>query len=124
MPSIEVVYYQNDNNDVPMKDWLESLSRQPKHRAKCIEWIGLLRDNGRDLRRPIADYLRDGVYELRPRIQKIRYRMLYFFHLKKRAVITHGITKQTDKVPPIAVMMKKTYEKAPDEHSYREIDHE
>lgn len=128
MPPVEVVYYQEDDETVPMKEWMESIRSQPKHRTKCIEWIGLLRDFGHDLRRPTADYLRDHIYELRVRIQKIQYRMLYFFHGRTRAVITHGITKQSDKVPPKeidrAVEMKKRYEENPDYHSHWEIDHE
>jgi phage-related protein len=100
LPQVQVVYYQEDDETVPMKAWMEALRSQPKHRVKCIEWIGLLRDYGHDLRRPTADYLRDGIYELRVRFQKIQYRMIYFFYGRERAVITHGITKQTDKVPP------------------------
>jgi phage-related protein len=128
VPPVEVVYYQDDDETIPMKEWMEALASQPKHRAKCIEWIGLLRHNGHELRRPIADYLRDGIHELRPRFQKIQYRMLYFFYGRKRAVITHGIIKQTDKVPPgeinRALEMKKIYEEDPDSHSHWEIDHE
>ncbi|MEW6114362.1 MAG: type II toxin-antitoxin system RelE/ParE family toxin [Thermodesulfobacteriota bacterium] len=128
MPRVEVVYYQNDDETVPMKEWMKGLGSQPKHRAKCIEWIGLLRDNGHDLRRPIADYLRDDIHELRPRFQRIQYRMLYFFYGRERAVITHGIIKQTDKVPPKeidrAVEMKKRYEQDADRHSHWEVDYE
>ena len=128
MPPVRVVYYQEDYETVPMKDWLEALRTQPKHRAKCVEWIGLLRDHGHDLRRPRADYLRDDIYELRVRFQKLRYCMLYFFYGKGQAVITHGITKQTGKVPSKeidrAIEMKKRYEEAPESHSHWEIDHE
>ncbi len=128
MPPVEVVYYQDDAETVPMKEWMEALRSQPRHRAKCIEWIGLLRDYGHELRRPTADYLRDDIYELRVKFQRIRYRMLYFFYGRERAVITHGITKQTDKVPSTeidrAVEMKKRYEQAAESHSHWEIDHE
>ena len=81
MPPVEVVYYQEDDETVPMREWMDSLRSQSKHRAKCIEWIGLLRDNGHDLRRPIAEYLRDGIYELRPRFQKTQYPIVVF-HIK------------------------------------------
>ena len=128
MPRIEVAYYQDDDETVPMKEWMEALRSQPRHRAKCIEWIGLLRDYGHDLRRPTADYLRDGIYELRVKFQRIRYRMLYFFYGRKRAVITHGITKQTDLVPAReierAMEMKRRYETDAIRHSHWEIDHE
>ena len=128
MPPVEVVYYHDDDETVHMKEWMEALRSQPKHRAKCIEWIGLLRDHGYDLRRPTADYLRDGIFELRVKFQKIRYRMLYFFYGTERAVITHGITKQTNRVPSreidFAVEMKNRYKEDPERHSHWEIDHE
>jgi len=54
--------------------------------------------------------------------------MLYFFYGRERAVITHGITRQTDKVPPKEIdrsaEMKNRYEEDPDCHSHWEIDHE
>jgi len=128
LPPVEVVYYKEAEGSVPMEEWMESVRSQPKHRAKCIEWIGLLRDFGHDLRRPASDYLRDDIYELRVRIQKIHYRMLYFFYGRARAVITHGIIKQSDKVLSKeidrAVEMKRRYEESPDYHSHWEIDHE
>lgn len=128
MPAIEVVYYRDDDDTVPMVVWLEGLRSQPKHRAKCVEWIGLLRDHGHDLRRPNAEYLTNGIYELRVRFQRVRYRMLYFYYGWKRAVITHGITKQTEKVPvkeiDRATTMKKVYEEDPELHSHWEIDHD
>jgi phage-related protein len=125
-PLIEVVYYQDDDGTVPMKEWLKALRSQPRHRAKIIEWIGLLQDDGHDLRRPTADYLRDDIYELRVKIQRIRYRVLYFFYGGNRAVITHGIVKQTDRVPSKeidrAVAMKTKYEKDWRSHSHEDID--
>jgi hypothetical protein len=34
---------------------------------------------GHELRRPYADYLRAGVHELRARVGRVNYRILYFF---------------------------------------------
>lgn len=106
---------------------MESLNDQPRHRAKCIEWIRSLRDNGHELRRPRADYLRNGIYELRVKFG-IQYRMFYFFYGRERSVITHGITKQAQKVPSDeidrAVRMRHRYEHDPESHSYWEMDHE
>lgn len=47
---------------------------------KCRVRIERLRDLGHELRRPEADLLRDGIYELRVRLGTLNYRMLYFFH--------------------------------------------
>jgi len=52
-----------------------------------------LRDLGHELRRPEADLLRDGIYELRASLQGIHYRILYFFHGAVAAVVAHGIVE-------------------------------
>ena len=48
------------------------------------------------MRRPVADLLQDGVYELRPKNGKVNYRMLYFFCGPSIACITHGFTKEKE----------------------------
>jgi Phage derived protein Gp49-like (DUF891) len=63
MPRTEVVFYRDDDGTVPVLDWLGGLSL--KARLKCLVRIERLRELGYDLRRPEADFLRDGVYELR-----------------------------------------------------------
>ena len=62
---------------MPLLDWLDRLPT--KVRAKCTERIDRLGELGRELHRPEADYLRDGIYELRATYQGIHYRVLYFF---------------------------------------------
>lgn len=61
-----------------MVDWLRSLP--PKVQDKCLVRLERLEEEGHDLRRPEADYLRDDIYELRVRFQSVNYRMLYFFY--------------------------------------------
>ena len=77
MPKISVVFYQEDAKTVPVLDWLERLPARAQD--KCRVRIERLRDLGHELRRPEADYLRDGIYELRVGLQGMNYRMLYFF---------------------------------------------
>lgn len=43
----------------------------------------------------MADYLRDGIYELRPRDNRI----FYFFYLRDRAVLVHAIKKHVKRIP-------------------------
>ena len=49
---------------------------------------------GFELRRPMADLLEDGIYELRVRVGKVNYRILYFFHGRNVAILTHAMTKE------------------------------
>jgi len=75
------------------------------------------------LRRPEADLLRDSIYELRVGLQHVNYRMLYFFHGRTAAVISHGLVKE-DKVPSKeidrAIEKKRKFEQNPDAHTYME----
>ena len=70
-----------------------------KVQAKCTERIDRLGELGHELRRPEADFLRDGIYELRSSYQGVHYRMLYFFAAKAVVVLSHGLTKEPE-VPP------------------------
>jgi hypothetical protein len=70
--------------------------------AKCLTLVSMLRSQGHELRRPIADILRDGIYELRPSYQGVNYRILYFFSGKNIVVISHGLSKKAE-VPAIEI---------------------
>ena len=63
MPRTKVVFYKEDDGSVPMLDWLDSLRDQAVD--KCTVRIERLAALGHELRRPEADLLRDGIYELR-----------------------------------------------------------
>jgi len=105
----------------PGKDVPGRLADKP--RAKCIVAIERLAERGHELRRPEADYLRDGIYELRKRLGTVNYRILYFFHGRNVAVVSHGCTKR-DKVPPreidLAVERKEAFEANPKKHTASE----
>src|SRR5438552_1113707 len=97
MPQTTVLFYRDDDGSVPVRDWLREL--QDRHRnafARCIYQIGRLRRQGHELRRPAADYLRDGIYELRVRSGRVNYRILYFFHDRTIAVLDHSLTKESE----------------------------
>ncbi|MCX5893374.1 MAG: type II toxin-antitoxin system RelE/ParE family toxin [Deltaproteobacteria bacterium] len=95
MPKIDVVMFIEADGTVPLLNWLDSLPE--KAQDKCIARIERLAAMGYELRRPEADYLRDGIYELRVALQGIQYRILYFFS-EKQAVMSHGLIKES-KVP-------------------------
>ena len=118
MPETKVLFFREEDGTVPVKSFLEGLI--PKARAKCIVAIERIEQCGHELRRPEADFLRDGVYELRVRLRKVNYRILYFFHGKNVAVVSHGATKG-DKVPEreirLALKRKALFEAEPEAHT-------
>jgi len=118
MPQIEVVFFKEDDGSVPLTDWLDSIPA--KAQAKCLARLKRLEDLGHELRRPEADFLRGGIYELRVGLQGVNYRMLYFFHGRVAAVVSHGIVKERV-VPPkeidTAVERKRRFERNPRAHT-------
>lgn len=119
MPQSEVIFYQ-EGDAVLVRDWLRKQPR--KVQIKCLAYIAQLETSGHELRRPIADFLRDGIYELRPSYEGVNYRILYFFAGKNVVILSHGLTKKGD-VPAIeidrAIERKRRYEADPALHTYR-----
>ena len=77
MPQTEVLFYR-EAGEAPVLAWLEDLLRTDRKAfAKCRARIDLLEQEGHHLRRPVADYLRDGIYELRAHKGTVQYRMRF-----------------------------------------------
>ena len=86
--------------------------------AARLERLAVL---GHELRRPEADYLRNGLFELRVRHGTVNDRMIYFFHGKHTAVLVEGLVKK-DRVPTAtlarALRRKQDFERDPTAHTY------
>ncbi len=122
MPRTDVFFYQESAGVVPALDWMLEL-RAENERAfrKCFGLIDLLRQFGSELRRLRADYLRDGVDELRTKVGNVNYRILYGFVGKNVALLACGLTKERA-VPEIeidrAVQCIDRYKANPAMHRY------
>jgi phage-related protein len=83
----------------------------------------MLRQFGHELRRPTADFLRDGIYELRVKQGHVQYRILYFFHGRNVAILAHSLTKE-DEIPGVDIertlKRKRLFESNPQRHTYEE----
>lgn len=122
MPRTEVYFFQDADGRSPVVDWMTDLRGSDAEAfKKCAAVIARLEESGFELRRPTADLLRDGLYELRARKQRVQFRLLYFFHGRNVAVVAHAITKE-DVVPPAdierALRRKKLFEADPQAHTY------
>ncbi len=93
MPATDILIYQEeDGTNPPLMAWLDSL--QAEARARCLARLALLAEHGHELDRPHAAYLGGGIYELRVKFYRTNYRMLYFFHGRAAAIISHGLAKE------------------------------
>ena len=122
MPPTELLFYMDQRGNVPVLDWLTRLdARDPRAADKCAARLERLAALGHELRRPEADYLGDGLFELRARHGTVNYRMIYFFHGKHTAVLVEGLVKK-DRVPTAAMARslrrKLVFERDPSAHTY------
>ena len=124
MPKTTVWFYQDATGASPALDWLSELRRSNRRAyAKCVAKIQMLSEAGHELRRPAADYLRDGIHELRARDGRVHYRLLYFFQGKNVAVLAHALTKENE-VPNVeierAILRKENFQKNPEKYRHHQ----
>jgi len=66
--------------------------------------------------------LRDKIYEVRIRVDRVQHRVLYFFGSRGAVVLSHGLVKE-GKVPDreieLAVRRKATYDLDPEGRSFK-----
>lgn len=88
-----IYYFVDEKGRNPVKEFIDGLT--VKERAKIFAYLIELKNQGHNLRRPMADYIGKEIYELRPKDNRI----FYFFFLKDTAVLLHAIKKKTNKIP-------------------------
>lgn len=93
----EVEFYETMKGEQPARAFL--LSLDVKMRAKMVDAIMLLEENGNELRAPYSEHLSDGIFELRAKVGSNITRVMYFFYVDRRIVLTNGFVKKTQKTP-------------------------
>lgn len=122
MPKTEVRAFRDDfGKEAAICEWLDELEqREPDAYAKCLDRVLQLAKMGNQMRRPQADMLRSGIYELRTKVRRVNYRVFYFFIGKNEAMLSHGNTKE-GKVEEgdieLAIKRKKLVQANPQRHT-------
>ena len=106
---MEIIYYENNKGEIPVKDFIDNSSQKDK--VRMAKTILLLVEQGSLLRRPYAAQLEDGINELRIKGTDNQLRILYFYIVDNKAVLTHGFIKKTDKIPRKEIDKAKEYRK-------------
>lgn len=88
----EIILYDTEEGRCPVQELLDSL--EPKLLAKTLRTIDLLEINGPALREPYSKPLEHGIFELRTKQGSDITRVLYFFIVGKKAVLTNGFVKK------------------------------
>ena len=107
MQEYDVDFFIKENGDCPVKEFLLSIDK--KMRAKLMVDIALLEENGPQLREPYSKHLEDGIFEIRAKQGSNITRVLYFFFVGKKIILTNGFTKKTQKTPQSEIATAKKY---------------
>ncbi len=100
-------FYENASGEQPAKAFLLNLDY--KMRAKMINTIAILSDNGHELREPYSKHLSEGIFELRAKVGSDITRVLYFFYVDRQIILTNGFIKKTQKTPQSEIDKAKSY---------------
>lgn len=103
----EIIFYDTEEGKCPVQEFLDALT--PKLLAKTLRTIDLLEINGPMLREPYSKAIEDGLFELRTKQGSDITRVLYFFVLGQKAILTNGFVKKAQKTPKTEKDLAKKY---------------
>ena len=107
MAKYQVIFFEKENGTAPAEEFINSLD--VKMSAKIYRLLVMMSENGPELREPYSKHLDDGIFELRAKIGSNITRVLYFFFIGHRIIITNGFIKKTQKTPKAEIDKAKAY---------------
>ena len=107
MQRFEVEYFEKEDGTYPAEEFI--LSQDVKMRAKLFRLLELLEEKGNTLRQPYSKSLDDGIFEIRAKQGNNITRVLYFFYIGNKIILTNGFVKKSPKTPPSEIALAKKY---------------
>lgn len=108
MQDFEIIFYDKPDGTEPAKEFLLSLDK--KMRARMAQIITLLAENGTELRMPYSEHLVDGIFELRAKVGSNISRVMYFFVIGRKIVLTNGFIKKLRKLQKMKSNLQRNIE--------------
>lgn len=104
---LEAVFFSTDNGREPVRSWLLSLAKDER---KIIGEDVLKVQYCWPIGKPLVDYLGDGLWEVRSRLENRIARVVFCIE-GRNMILLHGFIKKTAKTPPqelaVALARKK-----------------
>lgn len=107
MDRFEVEFFEKSDGTYPAEEFI--LSQDKKMQAKLFRMLELLAEHGYELREPYTKALEDGIFELRTKQGTDIIRVLYFYVVGRKIILTNGFVKKTQKTPPGEIALAKKY---------------
>lgn len=102
-----VEYYEKKDGTRPAEEFI--LAQDVKMQAKLFATLELLEMKGPELREPYSKALGDGIFEVRAKQGTDISRVLYFFVVGQKIILTNGFVKKTRKTPHSETDRAKRY---------------
>lgn len=109
MGQFEVVFYETEDGEKPVQDFLDNSN--VKMRNKMLMLMSVLQEKGNNLREPYSKHIDDGIFELRCKLGSDISRALYFFYHKGKIIMTNAFIKKQQKTPKNEIAIAKQYRK-------------
>ena len=103
--AFEIEFYSSEDGREPVAEFLDSLDS--KMSAKLVGLMEILEEKGTELRMPYSEHLEDGIFELRCKQGSNITRVMYFFYVGRKIVVTNGFVKKTQKTPAKELKLAK-----------------
>jgi phage-related protein len=103
----DIEYYDLPDGTKPVEDFIDGLDIKMK--VKLLGTIDILEEFGNQLREPYSKHLSDGIFELRVKFASDITRVLYFFYVGEKIILTNGFVKKTQKTPKSEIDKAKKY---------------
>lgn len=107
MDMYDVLFYDLPDGSKPVKDFMDTLDA--KMFVKVVRTIDMLKQVGPSMRLPYSEHLDDGIFEIRVKQGTNITRVLYFFFVGKKIILTNGFVKKTQKTPKNELALAKKY---------------
>lgn len=102
-----VEFYEQEDGTRPAEEFI--LAQDKKMQAKLFLTLEFLEEKGPALREPYSKSLGDGIFEVRAKQGSDISRVLYFFIIGKKIILTNGFVKKTQKTPSGEIERAKRY---------------
>ena len=107
MENFSVEFYEMASGECPAKEFIKT--QGAKMRAKIYRVMSLLKSEGINLRMPHSEHLDDGIFQLRAQVGSDITRVLYFFVIGRKIIVTNGFVKKTQETQPAEIELAKKY---------------
>lgn len=102
-----ILYYETEDGRCPVRDFIDACKERGQ--AKIFSWFSLLEKEGPNLPRPYADFLSEGIHELRIKLGRGQVRLFYFFCYRDIIIFTHSFVKRVKRIPQSEIDRATSY---------------